>query len=590
MFKFNSNHIMTGHIKQILNSFNLPSYRVYTAEHYKFFLEHGYESPELADGLYIKHDIIREYKNGQWSKDLDTYGYNKKYLNLTKTFPIANNIYDSDTHEYLGEFLRFHRDYLGVNLMPLYNCFSNRVCNNLNISVDLQEIVSTTITAEPEQKAATHTYSSKKLKRAFYSNDTKYVIYMLPIKFFKKYTIALDCSEGIEMCCGFYQDYLEEFPESLILNDAQMRLPPVNMGQYLINRTYKTYPLLRFNNPTLWNGIDETVFNKILDDCMAENASQQTGSNLTLEERRYLFKQRLFKRENTLKLFIKMPVQNQTSITILEGDYRHYNNFKYAPEKKVKVYKDKVIENINGIDQEVETEKYYTYTEWVRRQNKFITNYETTVLAEDPDVKDSVLMVELPEVEDRPFDPISPLQLLMLNTKTSYPFATRLVEYLAGNVITEWDENTDNIKRAQKIISLNNNTLDIPGAWEGKMRNILYDYMMNGKPSGEQFPLDIIHDTLGYVDKDVEKFYTAWSLDYCYDENGNRIRLTETIDGKKVPLYGLVPKMLIEADKKLLLENRLFILTTSDTGTVPLYKQRYIPLGNISNANIYEEE
>jgi hypothetical protein len=54
---------MTGHIKQILNSFNLPSYRVYTAEHYKFFLEHGYESPELADGLYIKHDIIREYKN-----------------------------------------------------------------------------------------------------------------------------------------------------------------------------------------------------------------------------------------------------------------------------------------------------------------------------------------------------------------------------------------------------------------------------------------------------------------------------------------------------------------------------------------------
>jgi hypothetical protein len=178
----------------------------------------------------------------------------------------------------------------------------------------------------------------------------------------------------------------------------------------------------------------------------------------------------------------------------------------------------------------------------------------------------------------------------MFNTKESYPFADRLMEYLSGNVITEWDEIADNIRRTQKVLSINNNATSIPGAWEGKMRNILYDYMMNGKPSGEQFPLDIAHDVLGYVDKDVEKFYTAWALEYCVDADGNRIRLTEMIDGKKVPIYGLVPKVLIEKETKAILDNRLFVLTTSDVGTIPLYKQRYVPIGSIGNIDIYDEE
>jgi hypothetical protein len=602
VFKFNSNHIFAGHIKQILNAFNLPSYRVYTAQHHKYFEENGVESPELTDGLYIKVDKILQYKNGKWSRDFDTFGYNRKITNITKNLPICNNIYDSDTHEYLGDFLRFQRDYLGVDLMPLYNCFSNRVCNNLNITITRPQYVNKVKTDDagniiykvdadgqltdiPELELTTE---ESKVKRAFYSKNTEYIIYMIPVKFFKEYTIALDCSEGVEICCGLYDKYLQELPDTLVLNDAQSKLPPVDMSQLISNKTYKKIPYLRFNNSMLWEGISNTLLDSIVDDCVA--TAVRAGTELSLEQKKAGYKKRLINNEANLKLFLKIPVKNQTSITILEGDYRDFNNYKYAPETKTKIYKVKEQLNINGVLTEVETDRIYTYKDWVKKQNHFITNYETELLEEDSTEPGATKIAYLPDVEDRPFRPISPLQLLMFNTKESYPFADRLMEYLSGNVITEWDEIADNIRRTQKVLSINNNATSIPGAWEGKMRNILYDYMMNGKPSGEQFPLDIAHDVLGYVDKDVEKFYTAWALEYCVDADGNRIRLTEMIDGKKVPIYGLVPKVLIEKETKAILDNRLFVLTTSDVGTIPLYKQRYVPIGSIGNIDIYDEE
>ena len=637
MFKFNSNHIMTGQIKQILNAFNLPSYKVYTAQHYKYFLDHGVESPELTVGLYIKWDRIFEYKNGKWGKDLDTYGYNNKYLNHTKTLPITNNIYDSTTHEYLGEFLRFQRDYLGIDLMPLYNCFSNNVCPDLSISINTKEpdtkkvtdtVVTKTIPAvlDPltkevlvpeytyeEPETAVTPGKDTKIKRAFWTKNKDFIIYMVPVKFFKDYTIAIECSTGIEICCGLYQEYLEELDEKQILVGGQVNLPPVDMSQYVSDRTYKKFASLRYNEPMLWQGLSLDIVNKIIDDCYLNSpAGGYTGT-----DKREYYKQQLLGKESLLKLFIKIPVEQKTSITILEGDYRDFNNFKYGPElKEITIaYKNgKVDEEGNPVYDENGQQETETIIEtrqeviWERKQNRFITNYETSIFGEDPQVYEqenqankkhenmSVLENELPSIEDRPFRPISPLQLLMFNTKESYPFSDRLIEYLTGNVITAWDENVDNIRRTHKVIELNNNKVDLYGAWDEKTRRILYDYMMNGKPSGDFFTFDINHDTLGYVDKDVEKFYTAWGLEYCLDKNHNRIPVTEEIkdkDGNIIGeriVYRIVNKLLTDAEKKLLLEKRDYALTVKDPGAIPMYKQRFVPMGSISTIDIYSEE
>lgn len=272
MFNFNTNNIIVGHIKESLKSFNLPTFKIVDKV-----------DDNLNDGVYLQKSnsnlyIVRNGKAIVWKE----YRLNDKLLNLTKNFKINSLIYDSYTHTYLGDYLRFIRDYLDLDLMPLYNCFTGDMPKNLNF-----------------------TYLSS---WSFNSADTNYKIFMCPIKLDKKYTIAIDCPSPIEMFVGAYDE--EHLVTKIKSGDSESKLSAV------YNNTYVKRANSRFKSPFIY---DTTITDK-----------NKLSSLITYEP--------------ILKLFIKIPFGCNSTITILEGDYTHtylgdYININTITENNATVFR-----------------------------------------------------------------------------------------------------------------------------------------------------------------------------------------------------------------------------------------------------------
>ena len=432
MKKFNTSDLFTGYLKQLLHDFNLPKIKVYTKKHREYFNKHNEESAEILSTSqntdlnvrhfpYLKDGQIQEYINNKWY-NISTkvaaapkfYTYGQKILNYTKNLKINSNVYDSYTHEYLGDYLRFQRDYYDLNLMSLYNCFSNRACDKLNLKW----------------------YLNNNTEVVFNTDDTNYKIYMLPVKLFQTYTIAIDSSQPIELCCGIYGDY----------QDTREKFNSI--PQY----TYKKISHSVFSQPFIFDLLDYTNDGRVntLIESLTENDKIELAQN-----------------ECDLKLFIKVPVNNTSTIVVLEGNYIGWND-------------------------RSET--------WIERNNKKYF-----------EVKSNKSVLNLDFINnDTKLNLISPLQLLQFNTNEQHPFADRLIEYLIGNVISNTEEEIyDNVRRAQKALYDNNNyMIRVPGAWDYEMNKLFYEYM-----TSRNLDFETDHDLLGYVDKDVEKYYKSRTKD-----------------------------------------------------------------------------
>lgn len=432
MKKFNTSDLFTGYLKQLLHDFNLPKIKVYTKKHREYFNKHNKESAEILSTSqntdlnvrhfpYLKDGQIQEYIGNKWY-NISTkvaaapkfYTYGQKILNYTKNLKINSNVYDSYTHEYLGDYLRFQRDYYDLNLMSLYNCFSNRACDKLNLKW----------------------YLNNNTEVVFNTDDTNYKIYMLPVKLFQTYTIAIDSSQPIELCCGIYGDY----------QDTREKFNSI--PQY----TYKKISHSVFSQPFIFDLLDYTNDGKVntLIESLTENDKIELAQN-----------------ECDLKLFIKVPVNNTSTIVVLEGNYIGWND-------------------------RSET--------WVERNNKKYF-----------EVKSNKSVLNLDFINnDTKLNLISPLQLLQFNTNEQHPFADRLIEYLIGNVISNTEEEIyDNVRRAQKALYDNNKyMIRVPGAWDYEMNKLFYEYM-----TSRNLDFETDHDLLGYVDKDVEKYYKSRTKD-----------------------------------------------------------------------------
>lgn len=504
MIKYNDSHIFVGYIKQLLHAFNLPKCLINLTEEVKnrysstnsflFIKDDSYYSAKMQNLLSNQFDI----------KKVDSYKMNDAISNVTKNLEIRNNIYDSYTHEYLGDYLRFIRDYTNVDLMSMYNCFSNVSVKNFKFSFTVDNEI-----------------------KSYDSESSEYTIFAVPVKYGRKYTIAIDWQGNIEMFAGMYE------------NDSEV-VSDVIDNKTLANLTYMKYSGMRFNHPVLYTKLDYSEMTNKID----------------------------YAKESTLKLFLKIPNSCKSSIVILEGDYikdteiihtkesqKLGNNlFLHKPDyltftRHIKIAKpalssitftrdsrfDNLVSNLyknrygykyawsninlispgtyDIIFTEKENVSMGDFVDYVKIQisllfkisiveNTFNTYYSTitsmTSTNQSLSTSDKIIG----------YDYLSKLQLLFVNTGKKYLLADRLVEYLCSNVISPNDEIVENIKRLQKKIVrdksslLSNDTIPFTfkyyGIWDDSIRQFLYRY------SRDKHLTDKYFDITGYLDKDLE--------------------------------------------------------------------------------------
>lgn len=386
MLGFNDNNIYVGQIKQILKDFNLPKMRVYK------------EGIKLVPYLhYIKDNNIYYCNDKKELVFVDTYVYNRYYGNLTTNLRMTSNIYDTYTHKYLGRYLRFVKDFYDLDLMSMYNCFTNETVKNASIS-----------------------FSYKDRTVDFSTSDVSSDIYCVPVRFGEKYTIGINSPTPIEVVAVFYKN------GRLIDNVG---------SDSLFSSTYNMERSISIQNPVVY----DKLFNYVPNDRELQN-------------------------EECLCLLIKVSSTNNSSVVVLEGDFTSSNKvdletnkllgslFKYKASK-IKVEGDKAREIVD------------TKTTWFG-----------------------------------PRDFKSKLELLSYkNTTSNKLLATRLVEYLSENVITQMSEGYD-IKKIQKeLIRRGLVDSDYFGIWSSSDREGLYKFVCDNDINNNNY------DVLSYVDKDVEQ-------------------------------------------------------------------------------------
>ena len=186
------------------------------------------------------YEVLSEYTIGQYIPG------------LTENFISTTTYYDPETHRRLGDYLRLLYATQGVQLMPLYNCFCNKFVNNVNLCNGTLEDVT----------------------------DPRYKVTLVPIKFNRTYTIALECSSPVYIKPVIYKgNLITTTNDEYVFDGPYSPIKKIGYSRYNYPITYKVQ-----NYDTL---------------------SQQY--------------------EQCLYLAIQIPKNNRSAITVLEGDYSNYN-------------------------------------------------------------------------------------------------------------------------------------------------------------------------------------------------------------------------------------------------------------------------
>ena len=456
--KFFTDTIENKFIKSLLKNTAIPIYPSNSIGEYA-----------IAGCMYVtKQGIMRCIKTGKEDAKflrLSPYVFGQHVKPYTEKYISKYNYYDTKTHEFLGNYLRLYRDLFDINLMPFYNCFSYRFFDDIYLTTD----------------------NSKGYEL---SSNSNYKVAAIPIKFDRKYTIALDSSTSILLKACFHDSIgnmvikLEddsEFISTELLKDCEVSISNSSNSYTTINDGVVIIPQMNFGDPIKF---------EIKLDC----------DNLTDSYRR-----KLKALEKYLYLVIQIPINNSSSIVVLEGDYNNidYNTNYYNIEKNYYIYD-------YSEDENNPSREYINKDKLIDNILSNNTNYIKSNISNNTTSGDAlnivVSLIEESTEEKKNNFLLTDLSLLEINTEEIYAFSNRLVEYLLLNVVDSEDTIDNNTIKLQNIFELFNRKDTAPSVFSDRLRYLIYKkYLLSD---------NIKIDINGFVDKDVEKMILKMDGDF----------------------------------------------------------------------------
>lgn len=175
MQAFDTNTLEYQYIQSLLYDTYIPTIPVFSSAPTSDMLRSLYSSNVRS--IIVSNSILRiteETPNKQYAlTTLQPYTFGKFYKGFTTNFINKQNYYNTALHEALGNYLRFYNDYYNIDLLPLYNCFSNRYVDSFSLPISYNDSLNTFEGAAA--KVATRTLA-------------------VPVKNNKSYQIAIESS------------------------------------------------------------------------------------------------------------------------------------------------------------------------------------------------------------------------------------------------------------------------------------------------------------------------------------------------------------------------------------------------------------
>lgn len=356
---FNRHNSEVDFIKDILRANYIPTIRFFNTE---TNIQPKFKTSEIIEGqtknlisdeenhIYYENENIILNETIQSCKNVNNkitprysnkYEFGNWYPNITTNFISNKNYYDTDTHEYLGRYLRAYRDFYRIDVMNFYNCFSNRFISSydLPISAYIAPYKSGIKNMEKDKNGiqiwTDNDWVSQGMRRSDVSEE--YKIAAFPILFDTEYQIK------------FYTQTIGTVEYQAVWFNGQtplgaVEVNPIEEDKKITSLTPITYTHSLNSTFTICIGSANIKEYKYVDSSQTSTIEQ---ININTSTKNALMKQSL------LYLFIKFPSSIDEPIVVLEQP-----KFTYAinnellelnnSEKEQVAFSDTLLEYLSG--------------------------------------------------------------------------------------------------------------------------------------------------------------------------------------------------------------------------------------------------